>query len=177
MGLQFQARLFAAVVLPGMAMAQQIADRTAPAGIGEAIAKLRETAERAQPSELKAESAIFLQRRLGVWLESDAKKLFGEPRRHRDAVEENSVTGSILAFPDPTSRYREFELLFDRQAKTLRAVYIYPWHMSWSECRELWGEDVNTTQVANGNLFRSYRTRRLDVLLDKAGNVINLGIY
>ncbi len=176
MGLQFRTGFLAAVFLPGIAAAQEIAERTGSPGIGETLTTLRDSAH-AQAVELKAESAIYLQRRLGVWQEDDAKKVLGEPRRRRDALEEGSVTGAILAFRDPTNRYREFELLFDLQTKNLRAVYIYPWQMTWSECRELWGEDVNTTEVANGNFFRSYRSRHLDVLVDRTGNVINLGIY
>ena len=177
MGLRLYTRWLAALILPGMAVAQQSAERTAAPEIGDILAAISESAGPEQASELRAESAIFLQRRLGVWREADAHRILGEPRRRRDALEQGVIAGSILAFTDPTARYREFELLFDREAKTLRAVYIYPWHMTWSECRELWGGDVNTTEVAHGNLFRSYRTRRLDVLVDRSGNVVNLGIY
>jgi hypothetical protein len=129
------------------------------------------------PAELRAESAIYLQRRLGDWGQEDARKLLGEPLRRRDAFDKGEVTGDIYAYRDPTRRYREFELLFNRESKTLRAVFIYPERMTWDDCRELWGDEVNTTQLANGNVFRSYQFRRLDVLADGAGKVINLGIY
>jgi hypothetical protein len=177
MGLQFYTRLLAALCLTGMVWAQKIAERTVSASVREEFSNPGRQAAPSQLSELRAESAIYLQRRLGVWQEADARKTLGEPSRHRDALEQGTVTGAIQAFPDPTSRYREFELLFDRQTKALRAVYIYPWHMTWSECRELWGEDANRTPLANGNFFVSYRTRRLDILVDKTGGVINLGIY
>lgn len=177
MGLRFHQRLLAALWLPGMALAQQIAERTGSPELRDPLSTIREGAKSAEAAELRAESAIFLQRRLGVWQEREARKTLGEPGHRRDALEEGAVTGVILAFPDPTERYRQFELLFDRQTRMLRAVYIYPWQMTWSECRELWGDDVNTTQVANGNLFHSYRTRHLDVLVDKSGHIINLGIY
>jgi hypothetical protein len=49
--------------------------------------------------------------------------------------------------------------------------------MTWNDCPDFWGDDVNTTAIANGNVFRSYLNRRLDVLVDKAGTVINLRIY
>jgi hypothetical protein len=177
MGLQFQLRLLAVLCLPAMARAQELAERTVSADINKALSNPGIHGAPAELPELRAESAIYLQRRLGVWQEADAKKILGEPRRQREALEQGTVTGAIQAFADPTSRYREFELLFDRQTKAMRAVYIYPWHMTWSECRQLWGGDVNSTRLANGNLFHSYRTRRLDVLVDKTGAVINLGIY
>lgn len=174
-------------VLPALVMccgiplgiAQEIAERTAPASYNEeARSELSiQPEELALPAELTAESAIYLQRRLASWTEEDARSLLGEPRRHRDAYQEGAVTGDIYAFQDPTSRYREFELLFDRQSKKLTTVFIYPWRMTWAECRELWGEDTSVTKVANGNTFRSYRERRLDVLLDEDGTVVNLGVY
>jgi len=168
--------LFGAVPL---GLAQETAETTSPVSrAGDALSERAIQAEEpALPPELKAESAIFLQRRLGEWTLADAHKLLGEPRRRRDAYEEGVVTGDIYTFRDPTSRYREFELLFDRHSKVLTAVFIYPLRMTWQDCRDLWGDEVNTTPIANGNIFRSYRSRRLDVLVDKAGNVVNLGIY
>ena len=168
MGLRTKASLLVAFVVPLAGIAEE-ANRT--------VVSTGPVLSPATPSELAVESAIYLQRRLGVWLEDDAHKVLGASGRRRDALEKSQVTGTIVAFPDPTGRYREFELLFDHHTKTLRAVYIYPWAMTWSECRQLWGEDVNTTQLARGAVFRSYRTRHLDVLTDRTGNVINLGIY
>jgi hypothetical protein len=161
------------------AIAQQHAGKSvAAASVAEVFSKLPAEARlEPLPAELKTESAIFLQRRLGEWQAEDAREVLGEPRRHRDAYEQGVVTGNIFAFRDPTGRYREFELLFDRKTRILKSAYIYPWRMNWDECRELWGEAVNTTTIANGNVFRSYLNRRLDVLVDKAGTVINLGIY
>ena len=172
MGLRFQKQYLAGLLFAGAAaMAQETAARTTPAERSDA--PVTDTA----PSELKTESAIYLQRRLGQWSLAEAQRILGEPRRRRDAMEEGAVTGDIYTFADPSRRYREFELLFDRERKTLRAVFIYPWHMTWDDCRELWGDEVNTTQLANGNVFRSYLSRRLDVLVDRTGAVINLGIY
>ena len=180
MGLAFHVRILAATMAAtGLASAQDYAERTVSMiGVGHALAKLPTDASvDALPAELKAESAIYLQRRLGEWQIQAAREVLGEPRRRRDAYQEGAVTGDIYAFRDPTNRYREFELLFDRQTKTLRSAFIYPWRMTWSECRNLWGEEVNTTAMANGQVFRSYLNRRLDVLADKSGAVINLGIY
>ena len=158
--------------------AQEIAERRLPPSLtGEALSELTIRPDDMLPSELRAESAIYLQRRLGEWKEADARHVLGTPRRRRDAFEHGSVTGDIYAFRDPSGRYREFELLFDRQGKTLTTVFIYPWHMTWEDCRDLWGDEVNTSQVANGKIFYSYRSRRLDVLVDQSGNVVNLGVY
>jgi hypothetical protein len=170
------------LTLPGAmtcVMAQQHAGRSvAAASVVEVFSKLPAEAHlEALPAELKAESAIFLQRRLGEWQAEDAREVLGQSRGHRDAFEQGVATGDIFAFRDPTGRYREFELLFDRKTRILKSAFIYPWRMSWDECRELWGETVNITTIANGNVFRSYLNRRLDILADKAGIVINLGIY
>jgi hypothetical protein len=182
LGLRYNVRFLAALMLGGMAtlaIAQEHAGQiVAAAGVEQAFTRLPDEARLdSLPAELKTESAIYLQRRLGTWRERDAREILGEPRRRRDAYEQGVVTGDIFAFGDPTNRYREFELLFDRQTKTLRSAFIYPWRMTWNECRELWGNEVNATVLANGNIFRSYLNRRLDVLVDKTGTVINLGIY
>jgi hypothetical protein len=162
-----------------MGIAQEVAERTVPAPHdGESLTELASLPEEfALPRELKVESAIYLQRRIGYWTEVDARRLFGEPRRRRYASDGSVVTGDIYAFADPTGRYREFELLFDRHSRKLSTIFIYPWHMTWRDCRELWGDDANATRVANESTFRSYRDRRLDVLLDRDGMVINLGVY
>ena len=175
------ARLLIWLTLPGVmtcAIAQQYAGRSAKASAsGAEVLSRTEARLEPLPEELKTESAIFLQRRLGEWQAEDAIEVLGEPRWHRYAYEEGVVTGDIFAFRDPTDRYREFELLFDRKTSILKSAFIYPWRMNWNECRELWGEAVNTTTIANGHVFRSYLNRRLDILADKAGSVINLGIY
>ena len=168
-----------ALAVAFVATAQDYAEReVASAGIGTSFTRIPDESRLERlPDELKAESAIFVQRRLGQWKFQEARAVLGEPRGRRDAVNDGRVTGDIYAFRDPTNRYREFELLFDRKTKKLHSAFIYPWRMTWSQCRDLWGEEVNTTKVANGNIFRSYLTRRLDVLADKSGAVINLGIY
>jgi hypothetical protein len=180
LGPLFHVRFLAIVVLAAaFASAQEYAERgVSEAAIGHVFSNLPDERDLDPlPAELKAESAIYLQRRLGEWRIRDARAILGEPRRRRDAYQDGTVTGDIYAFRDPTNRYREFELLFDRQTKTLRSAFIYPWRMTWSECRELWGGDVNTTAMSNGQVFHSYLNRRLDVLADKNGAVINLGIY
>jgi hypothetical protein len=176
----FAVRFLSITVLAvAVAPAQEYAERGVPlAGAGHAFAKLAvEATIDPVPPELKVESAIYVQRRLGEWQLAEARGILGEPRRRRDAFQDGEVTGDIYAFHDPTNRYREFELLFDRRTKLLRSAFIYPWRMTWNECRDLWGEEVNITAMANGQVFRSYINRRLDVLADKNGAVINLGIY
>jgi hypothetical protein len=174
-------QLLAAISLAlsgAVVFAQELASASSPlSGEPSYTRRLEEEAETPLAPELATESAIYLQRRLGEWSREDARKVLGEPRRRRDAFENGAVTGDIFAFADPSHRYREFELMFDRQSKRLRAVFIYPWRMTWDDCRELWGDDVNTTNVANGAIFRAYLSRHLDVLADSQGKVINLGIY
>jgi hypothetical protein len=175
-------RLLSGLALAGLtlpSLAQNFAERTVSSAEVEAVfsRSIAKPRHEALPEELRMESAIYLQRRLNEWSQADARRTLGEPLRRRDALEKGTVIGDIYAFRDPTSRYREFELMFDKRTHQLRSVFIYPWSMTWEECRRLWGNDVNITQVANGNLFRAYLSRRLDVLTDKGGKVINLGIY
>jgi hypothetical protein len=85
--------------------------------------------------------------------------------------------GDIFAFSDASSRYRELELDFDRETGTLRSVFAYPWKMTWQECRKLWGTRVSATDADKGRKFYSYLDRRLDVLVDQTGKVINFGLY
>ncbi len=179
MGLAFIRYAALTIAAAALVSAQNFAERSvSAAGVNHAFSKLpAEESIDPLPSELKAESAIYVQRRLGEWQVGDARQILGEPRARRDAYEDGVVTGDIYAFRDPTRRYREFELLFDHETKLLRSAFIYPWRMTWNECRDLWGEEVNTTTMANGQIFRSYLNRRLDVLADRNGNVINLGIY
>ncbi len=125
-----------------------------------------------------ADSALYLQRRMGQWKTQDAARALGEPLRSRDALDsEKKPDGRILAFADPSGRYREFELDFEGETGLLRTVFVYPWKMRWDECRRIWGGNVATAEASNGRRFHSYENRRLDVLVDRAGNVISLGLY
>jgi hypothetical protein len=109
---------------------------------------------------------------------ADARKLLGEPSRHRPAYDENkTVNGTIYAFPDPTNKYKELELDFDLSSGALRTVFVYPPRLTWDECRRLWNGPVTTADAAQGRKFYSYTSRRLDVLVDPAGKVISLGWY
>ena len=44
-------------------------------------------------------------------------------------------TDGIYAFSDPTGRYREIELDFASDTGLLRTVFVYPWTMTWKDCR------------------------------------------
>lgn len=130
------------------------------------------------PAEFERDSAAFCQKLIGIWSLPDAYNLFGEPLRERVVLDEKNVeTGRIFAFSDPTGRYREVELDFAKEAGALRSVFVYPWKMTWTECRKLWAGTVQSTPAKKGRTFHSYVNRRLDVLVDPAGNVISLGLY
>lgn len=130
------------------------------------------------PVDLERESAIFCQKQIGQWTESQARELLGESLRQRVAYDEKQAeNGHIYAFSDPTGRYREIELDFAKETSRLRAVYVYPWKMTWQECRRMWGVKVRSTEANKGRTFYSYLDRRLDVLVDPAGKVISLGMY
>ena len=128
--------------------------------------------------EMGREVAAYCQKQIGHWKESDARRLLGEPKRHRPAYDENrAVNGTIYAFADPTSKYKELELDFDLRSGSLRTVFVYPPRLTWQECRRLWNGPVSAADAAQGRKFYSYSNRRLDVLVDPAGNVISLGWY
>jgi hypothetical protein len=130
------------------------------------------------PAEFERESAVFTQRMIGAWTAPDAYNLFGEPLRERAVFDNDGVeNGRVRAYSDPTGRYREIELDFAKDSGVLRTVFVYPWKMSWLECRKLWGANVQSTQANKGRTFYSYVNRRLDVLVDAKGNVISLGLY
>src|SRR5690348_107797 len=120
------------------------------------------------PDAFKNDSSVYLQRVIGIWKKRDAEALLGQPTRQRPAFDENKkANGQILAWPDPTGRYRELELDFDADGGGLRTVFAYPNQMTWDECRKIWGGNVNTTHTKNGRTFYSYLNRKLDVLVDR----------
>ena len=130
------------------------------------------------PEAFKNDSSVYLQRVIGVWKKRDAQALLGDPSRTRPAYDETKkLNGQILAWADPTGRYKELELDFDTDSGSLRTVFAYPNQMTWDDCRKIWGGNVNTTHTKNGRTFYSYLNRKLDVLVDRGGKVISLGLY
>ncbi len=136
-------------------------------------------AKPAPPSlQIGRELAAYCQKQIGHWKENDARKVLGEPKRHRPAYDEKkSVNGTIYAYTDPTNKYKELELDFDLQTGTLRTVFVYPPRLTWEQCRRLWNGPVSAADAARGRKFYSYTNRRLDVLVNPTGNVISLGWY
>jgi hypothetical protein len=132
----------------------------------------------ANPSEeMKKGSFAYLERRLGTWTEIDARKELGSPVRYRAYEGPPFPSTDIYAYPDPTRAFREFELAFDKATKKLLNVYAYPFSMTWRQCRQLWGGDVQVTRNRDGTRYYSYRNRRLNIYIDQYGNVISLGVY
>jgi len=130
------------------------------------------------PAEFERDSGFFCQKLIGAWTERDAYNLFGEPLRQRPAFDDDhTANGLIYAYSDPTGRYREIELDFAKDTGLLRTVFVYPWKLSWQDCRRTWGAKVQSSEANNGRKFYSYIDRRLDVLVDPTGNVISLGLY
>lgn len=124
------------------------------------------------------EVAVYCQNHIGHWKESDARNVLGEPRRRRPAYDEKRVVnGTIYAFSDPTGKYKELELDFDRTTGNLRTVFVYPPHLTWQDCRRLFSGPVAAADAAQGRKFYSYTKRRLDVLVGPEGKVISLGWY
>lgn len=132
----------------------------------------------AVPAREPVESSIYFPKLIGIWKLPDARRILGQPIRHRPSLDtDKTVTGQIYAFQDPTNRYKEVELEFGQDDGALRGVFMYPAQMTWNECRRLWGMNVNATEAGKGRTFYSYNNRHLDVLVDPDGKVISLGLY
>jgi hypothetical protein len=143
------------------------------------VAQARLVARRLRtPVDLTNDSGVYLQQNLGIWKREDARMLLGLPLRDRISYDDGkAVDGHIYTFADPTGRYKQLELDFEKETGLLRTVFLYPWRMTWDECRRTWGGTVNTADAAHGRKFYSYTNRHLDVLVYAAGNVISLGLY
>jgi hypothetical protein len=134
--------------------------------------------KREYPSEFEHDSADYLNQQIGIWQQIDAQTLLGDPQGQRSAfAEDQTVNGQIVAFADPSGRYKQLELDFDRETGLLRSLFVYPQSMTWQDCRHEYGANVRSTQANKGRTFYSYLDRRLDVLVDSAGKVISLGMY
>ena len=130
------------------------------------------------PQDLVREPALYCQKQIGKWKESDARAFLGKPRRQRAAYDEHkAVNGTIYAFSDPSGRYKEVELDFDRETGNLRTVFVYPPRLTWQECRRLYAGPFTSADARQGRMFYSYTNRRLDVLVDASGKVVSLGWY
>jgi len=130
------------------------------------------------PDGFEEDSAAYLHEQLGVWDEAAARELLGEPTGSRPAYgDDKTANGQIYAFSDPTGRYKELELDFDMDSSHLRTVFVYPYAMTWEECRRALGTNVRAAQANKGRIFYSYVDRRVDVLVDPSGKVISLGMY
>lgn len=139
---------------------------------------LRRAPRPAYPAEFEKDSAIYCQHLIGEWTKEDAAMLLGDASGSRPAFDDRQKeNGIIYAFTDPTGHYRQIELDFDAKTGTLRTVFGYPWNLTWQECRHLWGVNVSAAEANKGRRFYSYLNRRLDVLVDKSGRVISLGLY
>lgn len=132
----------------------------------------------AYPPDFTNESGVFCQRQIGRWRLADARAIFGAPLRQRAAIDdEDAENGHIYAFRDPSNRYKEIELDFEKEKGILRSVFVYPWNLTWQDCRRVWGANVSATEGNKGRIFYSYVNRHLDVLVDHDGTVISLGLY
>jgi hypothetical protein len=130
------------------------------------------------PADVEREIALYCQKQIGHWKESDAVGLFGRAIRQRPAYDENrTINGTIYAFADPSGRYKDLELDFDRETGRLRTVFVYPPHLTWQQCQRQWAGAFTSADARQGRTFYSYTNRRLDVLVDAGGTVVSLGWY
>ena len=168
------------LILEDFALRQPIAVPVMRASATKAPASIAPpaTAPAANPAISAREFGLLCQKQIGKWKEADARAVLGEPLRQRPAYDEKkTVNGTILAFRDPSNKYKELELDFDAKSGHLRTVFVYPPRLTWQECRRQWSGPISAADAAQGRKFFSYTNRRLDVLVDPAGQVISLGWY
>lgn len=164
--------------LPVKPVESAVVRRPAPIAPAPAAAPKPPAPQPAAPQMLGLEVSVYCQKQIGHWKESDARILLGQPKRRRPAYDENKVVnGTIFAFDDPTSKYKEVELDFDLKSGNLRTVFVYPPRLSWQQCHRVWDGPVAVADAAQGRKFYSYTNRHLDVLVDASGKVISLGWY
>ncbi|HWC99153.1 MAG TPA: hypothetical protein VG456_20485 [Candidatus Sulfopaludibacter sp.] len=130
------------------------------------------------PEDFERDSGTFCQKKIGQWKELDAFAILGTPSSDRPAFDDNQqANGRIFSFSDPTNHYRQLELDFDGETGALRTVFVYPWKMTWLDCRRIWGANVSAAEAPKGRKFYSYLNKRVDVLVDSTGKVISIGLY
>jgi hypothetical protein len=121
----------------------------------------------------------YLEPLLGKWSPTDAESVLGHPTTHRFAYDQNKTAdGDIYSYDDPTRWARQIELNFDGKTNRLRAVYLYPsGRITWTDCKKMYGDNVQKVRGENGTKIYAYRDRALSVLLDKNDVVINFGLF
>ncbi len=129
------------------------------------------------PEEFKRASNIFLEKQLRHWTAEDAKALLGEPVRHRAWYSATGEAYDIYAYTDPTRLHREFELSFNRAAKTMEIVFIFPWDLTWQQAKQWWGDEFREERKPDGTRFYHYKNRRLSVITRKDGKVMSWYVY
>ncbi len=130
-------------------------------------------------AELKESSgASFLERRFRKWTRKEVEIFFGEPTSHRFFYDGNkTIVADIYAYPDPTRKNREIEVIFNKGTTKMEKIFVYPWRMSWDDCKRTWGEDVTLDRMDGGRKMYHYKNRRISVLVDKAGQVVNYSVF
>jgi len=127
------------------------------------------------PEDMKASSLVYLEKKLHIWSVQDAKDELGDSISYREGPP--SSPADIFTFNDPTKQFRVLELSFSKVDMKLIGIFAYPWNATWDQCKQLWGDNVRTMKNADGTKFHLYKDRHLNVLVDKRGTVLSVGLY
>jgi serine/threonine protein kinase len=132
-----------------------------------------------EQEKLRKSLGGYLRSKLGIWTAEDAQNVINAPTAHRfDYDNFHSVVGDIYSYLDPTLQMLKVELSFDSNTKRLKEAYLYPNRMTWDQCKQLWGEDVEISTNPDGTKLHVYKDPiRIRVNLDKDSNVISLVLY
>jgi len=127
------------------------------------------------PDEMKKSSLTYVEGKLHIWTVGDAIKELGQYISYREGTDR--FPSNIFGFEDPTKGFRQIELSFSKRDLKLENIYVYPWNLTWDQCKGLWGSNVKTIKNPNGTKFYMYKDRRLNVLVNNHGEVASIGIY
>jgi S1-C subfamily serine protease len=120
----------------------------------------------------------FLASKLLTWTEGQAASAFGKPLQRRYAYDQyRTVVGDIYSFVDPLRSARLIELTFDGKTKLLTSAFVYPFGGNVDQTKKLLGERFIKRRNPDGSFFHLYRDKRVNVLFDQRGNVVNIGLY
>ena len=129
----------------------------------------------AVPAAMKESSLVYLDKELHIWTAADANRVLGKATGYRKGAPESPA--DIFAYDDPTKQFKSFELSFSKDDRTLKGIYAYPWKLTWSQCKELWGDNVLVRKRDDATEFRIYKDRQLNLVVDKDENVLMVAVY
>lgn len=131
------------------------------------------TERKPQPSEdLRKQGPYFyIQTKFGKWSLAEARLELGDP------IRQTSLDRSdVYVFKDPSNLFREVTLFFDHKSKALISLSVYPWNLSWRQCKETLGEKYWKKKTETGTTYM-YKDKPVNVYVDDREQVTSIGTF